>query len=190
MSCTKNIVTLILIFYFFSTQAQQLDSLGVICIINSYEQKGIAIKTVLTNYEHYLIKHGFLSHNEQNRYSDYFNLMIKENEFIGNVPQEILTKVKKVEIGQHIDRDCFKNLQKIPRDSGSTFFKFYQLKGKLNKFSEKTWPKELASYFLVNFSKEEMKSSFFRMNVLIIICWVSELNQLPQINLQLPMIKG
>lgn len=169
--------------------SQTLDSLAIDCIRAKYLEKEVDIDSVLTAYEGYLIKEEFLSKNDEIRYTYFFRRMVSENDFIGSVPEEIFKEVSKVEIGNHISRECFKGVDEYDWETLIVAGKFYHLAEQIANVKDiENAPKELGTFYLKNFSEEEMQAPFMRITLLLTIAWMTELNGFfPSL---LPPIKG
>lgn len=172
--------------------SQILDSMGVDCIAARYQEKGVDIDSVLNVYEDYLIGEGFLSKRDEDRYTHYFRRMVSENDFVGFVPQEIFNEISKVEIGKHMDRDCFVGFNDIDEIDWKTLLsagKLYLLGKHHSEITDiGNAPREMGTFYLDHFSEEEMQAPFMRITLLLTIAWTTDLNR--YFKPLLPPIKG
>lgn len=182
------------ILYFNGGQAQNIDSLAVTCIKTNYFEKGVDIDSILNVYEEYLIEKRYFSNSDEEKYSFYFKKMVKENDFIGAVPEHIFEAISKVEMGRHLDKACFNYMDGFEIDISVilTANKMIQLGEQLNILEDSNLaPNIVGKFFLENFSEKEMQSSYLRMTILILIGWVTDLNKMTDyMEPLLPPIKG
>ena len=172
------------------SRAQAIDSIAAKCVRDNYAIKGVSIDSILDSYEKYLIKEGYLGSRKENRYSFFYQKMARENAFIGMIPESIMSEISKVEIGKHMGGNCFNDLKSIHPDDIDGISKLFLLIQHYVKM-EKTYdaPKEMAQFMLDTFNEDEFQSSFLRMQVLLTIAWVNDLNRYPMPTL-LPPIKN
>ncbi|UII77767.1 hypothetical protein LV716_08360 [Flagellimonas sp. HMM57] len=167
-----------------------IDSINLECVKAKYNLKGVNIESVLNSYEQYLIEEGYLGESKNSRYSFYFERMVKENSFIGKVPDTVFKEVTKVQIGKHIDNTCLEGMEEIDNQSSILMRKILLWKDWYAEPRETiNAPKELGNFLLETFSEEELQSPFMRANLLLMIAWVTDLNNAYLGDL-LPPIKG
>lgn len=157
-------------------------------------EKGVAIDSVLNAYESYLIESGYFSPNEEDRFSFYFKKMLEENDYIGAVPEPIFEAISKEQMGNHLNSSCFTDFDSNDIDIQDIIitYKFFELMEQLYEVEDTTTgPHVTATFFLRNFSEREMQSTFLRMQILIIIAWVTDLNKMTEfMDPLLPPIRG
>ncbi len=172
------------------SRAQAIDSIAAKCVQDNYALKGVSIDSVLDSFEKHLIKEGYLGTTKENRYSFFYQKMAKENTFIGMIPESIMSEISKVEIGKHMGGNCFNDLKSMHPDDVDGVSKLFLMIKQYEKI-ERTYdaPKEIAQFMLDTFNENEFQSSFLRIQVLLTIAWVSDLNRYPVAPL-LPPIKN